>query len=183
MNQAQLAKACKVSVNTVAAWMSKGCPCTRRKDGHARFDLKAVQRWRKESLIPRTAPAEGYSAARARKETALAELREMQLQQRRGELIEVEPLRRGLDEVIVSQRTVLLGLPSQVGRDLDDPDVRVRVVSVVERNVREALAVLANYTPGIEPIDDDDGDGGEQDESPPPPKGAHGRNYVDKREG
>ena len=88
-----------------------------------------------------------------------ADLLELQLQQRQGELIDLSLIRCGLEGVIVNQRTMLLGLSAQIGRDLDDPEIRVRVVQLVDRRVREVLEVLAAYDPVIEPHDDQDGTG------------------------
>jgi hypothetical protein len=96
-----------------------------------------------------------YSSARLRREVAHAGLRELELQQKTGELLDAELLRRGLEGVIINQRTILLGLPAEIGRDIDEPEIRVRVVLVVERRVREALEILSNYDP-IDALGDED---------------------------
>jgi hypothetical protein len=78
---------------------------------------------------------------------AHAGLRELELQHKTGELLDAELIRRGLEGVIINQRTMLLSVPGQIGREIDEPEIRVRVVAIVERRIREALEVLANYDP------------------------------------
>jgi hypothetical protein len=72
----------------IVAWVAKGCPHSGDRRGYYRFERKAVERWRLVTM-PTKSPVGAllYSEARARKETALAGLRQLQLRQRRGELV------------------------------------------------------------------------------------------------
>src|SRR5215472_4784590 len=88
MNKVQLARQFKVSIKTIDAWLLKGCPHTRTKTGQYVFDRKQVATWRAETMPTRAKPSMSYSEARARKEAALAGLRELQLKVRQGELVE-----------------------------------------------------------------------------------------------
>jgi phage terminase Nu1 subunit (DNA packaging protein) len=70
MTKRALAKQHHVTVNTITAWLIKGCPHTRGKDGRYRFDRQQVARWRAENLSIRPVPAPGaksYIDGRGRK--------------------------------------------------------------------------------------------------------------------
>ena len=56
---------------------------------------------------------EGLEDSRRRKETALADLREMEVQKRRGELLEADEVRREWEDVL---RQIRAGVLSVVGR-------------------------------------------------------------------
>jgi phage terminase Nu1 subunit (DNA packaging protein) len=160
-NKASLAEFFEVSAPTVDDWIRRDCPVeTRGKPGQAWvFDFRAVRRWREAYIVQHAGSSKDASTAQAvrRKVLAEARLKELELAKVEGSLADVELIRRGLDGVIVHQRTILLGLPSQIGRDIDEPKLRLRIVAVVDRRVREALEVLANYDPIITPRTDADG--------------------------
>ena len=78
MNILAVSKATCASVKAIRDWVSKGCPHTRTPTGTYVFDLAEVQLWRVENLPGH----HSYAAARARKEAANAELRELQLRQK-----------------------------------------------------------------------------------------------------
>ena len=152
MSKAALARKARVSATTVDTWVSKGVPSVRDRTGKHYFNWQAVSRWRSANMPPRPAPSEGlltYSLARARKETALAGLRELQLRQRQESLGDIALIRASLEGVMIHQRTILLGVPAQIGREIDDPEIRMRVVQLVDRRVREALEALSNYDPVV----------------------------------
>lgn len=102
-------------------------------------------------------PTSTIAHAVRRRALAEAGLKEIELMTLEGSLVDAELIRRGLDGVMVNQRTILMGLPSQIGRDIDEPELRARTVRTVDRRVREALEVLSRYDPVIEPQDDADG--------------------------
>ncbi len=80
-------------------------------------------------------------AAAARRETALAELAELELAERRGELIPAESARADVIAAFSLVKTCLLAVPSRVGQQL--PDLAAKVVPVVDGLIREALEELA----------------------------------------
>jgi phage terminase Nu1 subunit (DNA packaging protein) len=136
MNKTQLAAACQVSVVTVSSWVSKGCPHSTGKGGRNRFDLKQVRRWRKDSLIARptpTAAAPSYSEARARKESALASLRELQLQERTGELVRRDAVSKAVFASNRAIRDQFMNLPA-----------RVSGLVAAETNQHKCFEILAN---------------------------------------
>lgn len=106
--------------------------------------VKANARADKDQLFTRRAEAE----------TRKAEIEVGKLESTLGD---IALIRRGLEGVIINQRTVLLSLPAQIGREIDEPEFRRRVVAIVERVVREALEALSNYDPIIAPLGDASG--------------------------
>ena len=120
------------------------------------FDFRAVRSWREAYIVQHVSKSQDPSTAQAVRRRALAEagLKELELAKVEGSLVDVKIIRRGLDGVIINQRTILLSLPSQIGRDIDDPVMRGRVVAIVDRRVREALEGLSRYDPVLEPQDD-----------------------------
>jgi len=81
-------------------------------------------------------------AAAARRETAQAELAELELAERRGELVPAEAARNDVIAAFSLVKTRLLAVPSRVGQRL--PHVAAEVVPVVDELIREALEELAS---------------------------------------
>jgi phage terminase Nu1 subunit (DNA packaging protein) len=149
MNKQALAIRCHVSLNTVAAWLSKGCPHTKGKAGQYIFDLKAVQHWRKQAMPakPTTTPAAtdiSYSAARARKETALAGLRELQLRQREGELIEVVEVSHRLFTLHRQIRQALQNIPARVSGGCAAAKDQHAIFAILTKEIHQALQELTD---------------------------------------
>jgi hypothetical protein len=80
-------------------------------------------------------------AAAARRETAQAELAELELAERRGQLVDAEQARADVIAAFSLVKTRLLAVPSRLGQRL--PDVAADVVPVVDELIREALEELA----------------------------------------
>src|SRR5678815_1744439 len=83
-----------------------------------------------------------YFKARARREAALADLAELDVAERRGELISVEQARADVLDRFTTVRTRILGVPSRVAQRL--PGLAAEVVPVVDELLREALSELAD---------------------------------------
>lgn len=99
-------------------------------------------------------PAESqYAVARAeqlrsatRRYAAQAELAEIDLAERRGQLISIAEARADMTAKLTEARTRLLGIPSQLAQIF--PDRAAELVPLVEGLIRDALEDLANK--GIE---------------------------------
>lgn len=81
-------------------------------------------------------------AAKARRECALADLAELELGERRGELVSTEDARSEVRDRYAIVRTRMLGVPSRVAQLR--PDLAAEVVPVLEKLIREALEELAD---------------------------------------
>ncbi len=98
-------------------------------------DMAAVQN-------PPPAETPDYQLARARRETALACMAELDLAERRGELIAVKQAREDVIDRLTTVRTLILGVPSRVAQRL--PHLAGEVVPVLDDLLREALEELAD---------------------------------------
>ena len=160
-NKAELAEFFQVSAPTVDDWVRRDCPFVKRGKSGVDwvFDFRAVRSWREAYIVTHAGNSKDTTTAHAVRRRALAEagLKELELAKLEGSLVDAEMVRRGLDGVMVNQRTILMSLPSQIGRDIDEPELRARTVRTVDRRVREALEVLSRYDPVIEPQDETDG--------------------------
>ena len=83
-----------------------------------------------------------FAAARARKESALADLREAESKRRAGELIEKATATRQASFLFVTIRQRLLALPPLLARRLDVPD-KHQARMIIDSAIREVLTELA----------------------------------------
>ena len=88
VNRQEIGEIMDVSQQTISDWLAKGMPVVDRgaafTDGA--YDTGAVIRWYVEQQLARA----GRESPRDRLDRATAELREMDLAKRRGELVEVD---------------------------------------------------------------------------------------------
>lgn len=82
-----------------------------------------------------------YNESRARREAALADMAELEVAERRGELVPVAEARADVVARFTLVRTRLLGVPARAAQRL--PHLAGEVVPVVDALVREALEELA----------------------------------------
>jgi phage terminase Nu1 subunit (DNA packaging protein) len=147
MNLQALATRLDVSTKTVASWVRKGCPCTRSKTGTYSFNLKQVTHWREQNLAPRpsTGPST-YAEAWARKEAALAELRELQLRKKKGELVTKVSVRKAAFDSSRRARDRMENIPSRVSGILAAESSQEKIFAILAKEIREALEDLSNDT-------------------------------------
>lgn len=81
-------------------------------------------------------------AAAARREAAQAEIAELDLAERKGELVEVEEARSAMISKFTIVRTLILGVPSRAAQRM--PMVATELVPVLDELLREALSELAD---------------------------------------
>lgn len=125
-NKEELAKHLGVSLPTVTAWIRKGCP--HEYDGRTyKLVLKDVVDWRiKEKVaealkrahaedpeVP-TDGVESYDGAKRRREIALANLEELELDKRRGELVSRSEVETAAFNRARLERDALLNWPARV---------------------------------------------------------------------
>jgi len=117
-------------------------------NGRYSFDLKAVAQWRSD-----TAPIQNGKAgvslteARTRKECALAGLREIQLRQKRGELVLVSEVRAERFRTGRMVRDRLENVPSRVCVLCAAETDQHRIHDLLMKEIREALEELCDGTP------------------------------------
>lgn len=92
--------------------------------------------------------AAAYYAARARKEAALADLREMEVQERRGHLLHIDDLVELFSAPLDRLRAQLLALPGTVAPKLADRELPIGEIATVLRDeVHHFLDSLADDIP------------------------------------
>lgn len=94
-----------------------------------------------EYLAHRTA----REGAAARREAAQAEIAEMDLAERKGELIPIDQARRDVLDKFTVVKTRLLGVPTRIAQRF--PELGAEVVPVIDELLREALEELADGDP------------------------------------
>jgi phage terminase Nu1 subunit (DNA packaging protein) len=142
MTKAQLARKAKVSRTTIDTWISKGCPSTRDHRGRHCFEWEAVQRWRRDSLPSRAVLPQSYSVARARKEVALATLREIQVRVRQGELVETAWIMDKFFRACRGARDRLQNIPARTCGSLAAEGDQHKIFDVLTREIHDALEAL-----------------------------------------
>ena len=80
--------------------------------------------------------------ARTRKELALAELREMEVRQKRGALLDADTVVREWSDVLRQVRAGVLAVTSRVRAQL--PHLTAHDAGVLDRELRQALTALAD---------------------------------------
>lgn len=142
LTRAQLAKAHGVGPQMVSRWVKLGLP--RRPDGL--YDPKVATNWLRQNITGRdgSSPAsDSLTAARGRKEAALASMRELELKTRRGELIEAADVEREWSAAIAGARERLLQMPEQIcERVAVESDPRV-CAELIRKEVYRALTELS----------------------------------------
>src|ERR1019366_10758332 len=124
----ELASFYHVTVRTVDRWITDECP--RHADGT--FDPAKVFQWRLDRAV-----ADGslnLNAERAKLARAQTEKAELDLAERRGELIDLQVARREIRAICSAARDRLMGLPERLA------PVIVGIVSVPEMFSRLTLA-------------------------------------------
>jgi phage terminase Nu1 subunit (DNA packaging protein) len=86
------------------------------------------------------APGEALQAARRRKEVALADLRELEVNRRRGQLLDATAVEREWAGVLRAVRAGVLAVASRVRARL--PHLTAHDAQVLDEELRAALAAL-----------------------------------------
>jgi len=155
---AAAAKACDVHERTLKSWLARGCPGKR-----GAYDLAAIAAWREANLGVSEDSSEADSRGywETRRARAAAEIAELDLAQKRRELIDVGTATRVIGQHIAEVKTQLGQLPDFVLSTLRLPaaqkkTARERVAAKVrdlcdtfERSLRE-LAAAAGQAEGDE---------------------------------
>lgn len=88
------------------------------------------------------APGESLEAARRRKESALADLRVLEVRRRGGELVAADAVAREWADILRRVRTGVLAVTSRVRAQL--PHLTAQDAAVIDRELRDALSSLAD---------------------------------------
>jgi hypothetical protein len=142
LNNTRLAEVLGVSLVTVFDWAKKGMP----KLSRGKFDVRACTAWllaRKEAEHQAKLNNLSLDEAERRFRNAKAELAEMELAERRGELVEADAVREMWDKHISAAKTQLLSIPARVAVTLLACKSAEEVHAALETNIRDCLDELA----------------------------------------
>lgn len=157
--RSKIAEIVGVTVNGLIKMEQRGLPIAKKRTGATdanEYHLPAVFQWLKNDQARQILSSqhdESVTDLARRRAKAEARKAEIEVAKMEGSVVDVLLVRRGLEGVALNQRTNLLGLPAQIGREIDEPEVRIRVVAIADRKVREVLQVMAAYDPVIDPGD------------------------------
>ena len=93
-----------------------------------------------------------YDEARTRKMNADAEIAEMELAKIRQELCSTQDVIKAWSDVLNACRAKFLALPTKIAPLLATEDDAAVVKDILEQQIHEALAEMANYDPTIDPV-------------------------------
>jgi hypothetical protein len=134
MTKADVSRAIGVSLTTVSAWISKGCP---RQDS-GRMDLREVVAW----LVDRAGTSTS-SPDRERWIRARADREEMRVLKEQGELIPIPLFRRLIERLMVETRGRLIALPGRAAPMVIGSNSFAEVTEILSTLVDEALGELS----------------------------------------
>lgn len=146
VNMGDLAVILGVSRATVQSWVKRGCPAVQKgRNGRPwQFNTAEVIEWRSQQ-IANAAIGETRSLdmdeAKRRKVAAEAAMAELELAQKKGELVEIESVGELIEEEYARVRARLLGLPVKVAPALEHADLAERE-HIIRNAVIECLDEL-----------------------------------------
>lgn len=157
INKAELAGILRLSKSRITQLIGEGLPV--RSDGrisrseavkwyrarHPRGPLKTGPAATNPSASTRE--AENFMVARARKESALADLRELEAGARRGELLPRDEVVEQFGALIIAAKNRLRALGNALGPAMAVETDPAACKSLIDAEVDEALNDLSNWTP------------------------------------
>jgi phage terminase Nu1 subunit (DNA packaging protein) len=144
-----IAKAFDRKPRRIQQLVKEGMP----KGERGKYDLGACLLWYVRYLHKKieSQSAEGEGAEgitlndqRVRGLKAGAELKELEVQLRRGEIVRVDDVRQMLSEMILMTKARLLAIPPRLAVEVLGEESRVMVQAKIEKSIKEALTQLAD---------------------------------------
>lgn len=139
-----LADIMHVSTNTVGTWERQGCP----KEKRGWYDIKAVIGWRGREIGVQGGPntlAQKLTADTRLKE-AKAQMAELELKQKSGELIPLPLVEQVIDEKFASLRISMLSIGDLIMAEMYSqyPELAQQARRVIDGHIRKALETIAD---------------------------------------
>jgi phage terminase Nu1 subunit (DNA packaging protein) len=148
---AQVAEYFQVSERAVHTWIKQGMPGKAGRPGtqEGAFPLFEIEAWREGRKTPRLSTSEETkSQAQARLSTIKADMLELDLREKRGELIDANEIARRWARVTTEARAILAQLPALVAKQLPaelDAKVRKKARQVASRLVEQCAEALESF--------------------------------------
>ena len=136
----EAAKALSIHPQTLKGWLAAGCP-----GEHGRYDTAEIARWRAANLKPAAEPDSKRARWEARRSRAAALKAEMELKEKRGELVNAVETDRKFARHIAEAKAHLDQLPDFVLSVVDvKPAERKAVRATIEAKIRYIEQLLAD---------------------------------------
>lgn len=161
ITQRELARRLRLSVQQVANLVARGMP----RESSGQYDPDKCWRWYVEFKTKRAGQREGVedeSRERARKLAADADLTELAVEERRGNLVTVEYMAKQLERICLRLRSRLLAVPGKAAPQVVGcrtvPEAQVRLEEIIsecmaamsETGEDPELDAPADYKPGAQ---------------------------------
>lgn len=151
VTQAELARMYNVTATVIRGWIQKGMPLHRRGTTgggrNAKSTLIRVSdcvRWREKYLKEEKSEAKvEFDEAKRRKMLAEAEKTELEVQVRKGELVEVDEIGKAVESDYMNLRAKLLAIPSSLAPILEVATTAIEIKNCLEDAINEALSELS----------------------------------------
>lgn len=140
VNKRELGEILGVSDTALTEWQRDNMPVIERGGPgvSGRYDTEAVINWMIERALARVA----RETPKDRLDRVTAELRELELGKRRGELVEMRGVQRSLGAFLIELRTRLLAIPAA-------PEVPEELRAALDARIRQSLQDIADYDPAL----------------------------------
>jgi len=142
-NRAEMAGMLGISPVTLDRWVAAGCPLQERgktSQGH-KFNSAEVVKWVRAREAEGTRASDGDSDAKRRHAAASAELKELELAERRGEMIRVEDVVPIVADELANVRSRLMAMPGRLAPGLVGRDAEA-IEAAISSEVSAALSEL-----------------------------------------
>lgn len=163
MNRKGLAESFQVSLPTVDEWVRRGCP-VEQAGGSGRdykFSLPSVVAWRVADLQSRLRGAaekdENFKDAELRKVKAEADLKEMEVAKKRGDLIDARAVRKVWTDALAVIKTRVLSISVKRAREFSEETDWTVIQQVLDADCRECLDAIHKYDPAASALGDLEG--------------------------
>jgi phage terminase Nu1 subunit (DNA packaging protein) len=156
VNRSDLAKLFGVSLPTIDSWVSNGCPYIKAPDGKNNknwlFDSAEVHRWLKDRDIKQVQDQLSnahdllsFDEARKRKMQAEAGLMELELREKKGQLLDAELIQKAGVDVITACKTKIRALAVKLPPILAPITDVKQIQDRLEKGIDDALNELADF--------------------------------------
>lgn len=158
LNKKQLAQFFDKSPTTIDRWMLAGMPYLKKGgpyDGYI-FDSAAVVDWKlaREKILSQSSEnVLAINVAKTRKESALAHMAELELDEKRGLLVSIESVKEQVAKVFTNFRNRIISIPDQVARELKAAKTINEVKIILNDSLDNALREFSKFDPGPTPQD------------------------------
>lgn len=173
LNRAELAEFMGISLPTVDKWVRDGCPVENRPGRNStkkqyEFYSADVIEWRTQMALADLRQDYQDEADELDQQTTdqvyrrklklQADIVELELREKRGELVRVEDVTRANIKMVSACRRRLLSIPSKLARQLTDESNTEVIHAAIEREVCQALHELSRLDIDADILSDPGGD-------------------------